>query len=85
MTTDFSANCGGSTVVMGSGLGPAGIGAEILCEDGHCFGGFQVADDRDDDVRGHVILLVEGVGFGRGDLADLALPADAEGAGRDER
>jgi len=25
MTTDFSANCGGSMVVMGSGFGPAGI------------------------------------------------------------
>jgi hypothetical protein len=28
-------------------------------------------------VRGHIVLLVEGLGLGGGHLADLALPADA--------
>ena len=58
-------------------LGAGGDGREILLEDGHCLGGFDVADDGDDDVRGHVVLFVEGGGLGGGDLADLALPANA--------
>ncbi len=30
MTTDFSANCFGSIVVIGSGFGPAGIGEKYF-------------------------------------------------------
>jgi hypothetical protein len=71
-------------VVIGSGLGPAGMGPKYLVSIGHYVGGLHVADDRDDDVRRHVIFLVEGFGLGGGDLADLALPADA-GHGRDGR
>ena len=80
MVTDFSATCGGSTVVMGSGRGAGGDGGEVALEDGHGLGGFEVADDGDDDVGGYVILLVEGVGLGGGDLADFALPTYAGAA-----
>ena len=61
----------------GFGLGAGGDGREIAFEHRHRLGGFDVADDGDDDVRGHVVLLVEVSGLGGRDLADLALPADA--------
>ena len=34
MTTDFSANCGGSTVVIASGLGPPGMGPKYFVSSG---------------------------------------------------
>ena len=54
--------------------------AEVPDQQRHGGGGFEVADDGDDDVGGCVELFVEGFGFGGGDLADLALPADGGNA-----
>ncbi len=58
-------------------LGAGGDLREVTLEDGHGLAGFDVADDRDDDVGWNVILFVEGFGLGCAYLADLALPADA--------
>src|SRR3984885_809350 len=58
-------------------LGAGGGLREVTCEDGHRLSGLHVTDNSNDDVRGHVELLVEVSRFGRGDLADLALPANA--------
>ncbi len=61
----------------GFGLGAGGNRRKIFLEDGHGVGGFEVADDGDDDIGRNVVLLVKLGGLGGGDLADLALPTDA--------
>src|SRR6202041_2355323 len=59
------------------GLGASGDLREVAFEDGHRLGRFYVSDNSNDDVRGHVVLLVEVSRLGRRDLTDLALPANA--------
>ena len=61
----------------GHALGPGTCrnGAEIALQHGHGGGCLEVADDGDDDIRGGVVGVVEELGFGGGDLADLAGPA----------
>jgi hypothetical protein len=61
----------------GRGRGAGGDGAEVLRQHRKRGGRVDVADDRDDDVGGDVILCMEGRGLGGGDLGDVGLPADA--------